>query len=88
VSTAAGVWLFLVVIEWLADRFAGWLRQAGLLIATRSVCRQRFTTYRPSWIERKTDRWRDPRVEARGEETFRAAGNGFSKRMPLRRAPC
>jgi hypothetical protein len=23
VSTAAGVWLFLVVIEWLADRFAG-----------------------------------------------------------------
>jgi hypothetical protein len=26
VSTAAGVWLFLVVIEWLADRFAGWLR--------------------------------------------------------------
>ena len=26
VSAAAGVWLFLVVIEWLADRFAGWLR--------------------------------------------------------------
>jgi hypothetical protein len=26
VSAAAGVWLFLVVVEWLADRFAGLLR--------------------------------------------------------------
>ena len=23
VSTAAGVWLFLILVEWLADRFAG-----------------------------------------------------------------
>ena len=34
VSAAASVWLFLVVVEWLADRFAGWLRHgwAGLLV--------------------------------------------------------
>jgi len=24
-ASAASVWLFLVVVEWLADRFAGWL---------------------------------------------------------------
>ena len=24
-ASAASVWLFLVIVEWLADRFAGWL---------------------------------------------------------------
>jgi hypothetical protein len=30
VSIAAGVWLFLVLIEWLADCFAGWLRRGWI----------------------------------------------------------
>lgn len=30
VSTAAGVWLFLILVEWLADRFASWLRHGWI----------------------------------------------------------
>jgi hypothetical protein len=50
-SAAAGVWLFLVVIEWLAIGSRVGCVMAGLPICPRSVCRRRFTKSRPSGIE-------------------------------------
>jgi hypothetical protein len=56
VSTAADVWLFLLVIEWLADRFAGSLRHgwAGYWSALRMQAAVH--EIRPSGIEHKYGR--------------------------------
>ena len=38
-ASAASVWLFLVVVEWLADRFAGWLAKRWSMSHVRARSR-------------------------------------------------